>query len=93
MLGIIDWAIFFLSKAGQASVRAIFYEGKAVKEHGAAADAARLAPACVDGRPTGKRVEVCVSYVGECGVEEAVSRHLAARQNARTLGAAGPAER
>lgn len=35
MSSIIDWAISFLSETNQASVRAVFYEGKTVKEHSA----------------------------------------------------------
>ena len=33
MSDIIEWAISFLSKANQASIRAIFFEGKTPKQH------------------------------------------------------------
>lgn len=35
MSSIIDWAISFLSETNQASVRAVYFEGKTVKEHSA----------------------------------------------------------
>lgn len=35
MSSIIDWAISFLSETNQASARAVYFEGKTVKEHSA----------------------------------------------------------
>lgn len=45
-------------------------------------------PARGYGEVAGKRIEVSVSYAGELGLEEAVSRYLAVRENAHALGAA-----
>lgn len=48
-----------------------------------AAAAGQPKPVRVYGEAAGKRIEVRVSYAGELGLEEAVSRYLAARENAR----------
>ena len=133
MSSIIDWAISFLSETNQASIRAVYYEGKTVREHSVdevvivykrldrsypvmreiigeeiealdpdapapswwrcsasvavmrrvvdqakgAAATGQPKPARVYGEVAGKRIEVSVSYAGELGLVEAVSRYLA----------------
>lgn len=173
MRSILDWAISFLSEPSQGTIRAIYSEGKTVKQHSevefvtvyviykrlarscpvikevvleelegsttrrapssrpcsgsAVAMGSEQVEAAWDGAPTcsgneqtaasggglnkgapteasscrsqqdvsvetpaGPRdrcstIEVRVSYVGECSVEEAVSRYLAARENVRDV--------
>ena len=41
--------------------------------------------------PDADRSAVRVSYAGECSIEEAVSRYLAARENVRDVIGDGPA--
>lgn len=69
-------------------VAAAVQGGRAVEAERSGSGGAIVADrAAAVGASARKPIEVRVSYAGECGVEEAVSRYLAARENARALGA------
>ena len=157
MRSILDWAISFLSESSQGTIRAIYFEGKTVKQHSEeeyvtvyaiykrlarsypvikeivleevegleqveavqgemlhrdsdeplvaselneAATTAALprelrqdasAAACDEPCARCGSIGVRVSYAGECSIEEAVSRYLAARENVRDVIGDGPA--